>query len=134
MAFRIMNAFRDMRVCIAFSLLCIALTSCNQQETRRVITTTDLEKLSPFVAEVDRIYVNDYADSDLVTRRVVLIGLNIADREKITLGDSGTNVDLLLAFAHMITNGTSYRFPDVWLDYKRAVENGPKATNEVPHQ
>lgn len=131
MTFRILKVFRYMHEGMAFCLLCITLASCSQSEDRPSLTVIELERQSPFSAKMDRVYEGQVADSNFVMKEMVIVGLETTGGKKIAICESGTNADLLLSFAHTLTNGTSYKFPSVWLDYKKSKVNGSAITNDA---
>jgi len=105
-------------VFVAMNMFSVLVAGCDQRESRICIPVSDLEARRPFVAAVDFVYIGKVPQTNLDLRETVAIGLQIKDGEKISVGDSVSNVDLLISFARTLEKGKTYEFPRAWFEYK----------------
>jgi hypothetical protein len=111
------------RVFVALSMVFVLVAGCDQRESRICIPVSDLEARRPFVATVDFVYVGKVPQTNLDLRETVAIGLQMQDGEKLSVGDSVSNVDLLIGFARTLEKGKTYEFPKVWFEYRGKTNN-----------
>jgi hypothetical protein len=83
-------------------------------ESYRWVSPPDFEKLQPFNARVDKIYISKSKTMGLI----IAVHLRTADNDRIAFGgtDQGSEEE---EFARSLKKGEKYEFPKEWINFKR---------------
>jgi hypothetical protein len=89
------------------------------RRTYRSLPLSELEQRKPFKVEVETIRILQGAG-----RPFAFIGMRTEAGDRIALGGTEFEPEILIPFARSLNKGVVYEFPKVWLEFKNKTSAG----------